>query len=77
MRAAEAVEVDQQAVPGALLLVAVAEGLEGEEGRAPGKGAHEVGVAAEHVKGGTLVLAGEEVGEDLHGVVVGLVAFED
>ena len=53
------------------------EGLKGQEGRAPGKGADQVGVIVENVKGGARILAGEESGEDLGRVVGRLLALED
>lgn len=75
--AGEAVEVDKEVVPGLLVLVTVLEGFEGQESGTPGKGADEIGVAVENVKGGAGVLAGKEVGEDGGGVVGGLLALED
>lgn len=42
----EAVEVDEEVVPGLLLVVAVLEGFEGEERRAPREGCDDVGVGA-------------------------------
>lgn len=66
---AETPEVDEEAVPGLAVGVAVFEGFEGEEGGAPGEGGDEVGVAAEDVEGGADVAAGEEGVEDAGGVV--------
>jgi hypothetical protein len=73
----QAVEVDEQVVPGFLLLVAVLAGLEGEEGDAPGEGGDEVFVAADDVEGAADGAAGVEVGEDACGVVCGGFVVED
>ncbi|TKW50409.1 hypothetical protein CTA1_8296 [Colletotrichum tanaceti] len=74
---AEAPEVNEQAVPRLLVLVAVAEGLEGQEGHAPGEGGDEVLVGAEDVEGGADVAAAQELGEDARRVVVAVVPLED
>jgi len=74
VRFTEAVEIDEEVVPGFLLLVAALEGLEGEEGSAPGEGGDEVGGGGrgEDVEGAADVGAGVEVGENGGGVVCGL-----
>jgi len=75
--ARQAVEVDQQVVPGFLLLVAVLEGFKGQEGAAPGEGRYEVLIFAEDVEGGADVGLVEEVLEDEGGVVAWLVSLEN
>lgn len=74
---AETPEVDEEAVPGLVVFVAVFERFEGEEGGAPGEGGDEVGVGPQDVEGGAHVPAGEEGVEDLGGVVGGGGAGED
>lgn len=73
----QAVEVDEQVVPGLLLLVAVLAGFKGQEGDAPGEGGDEVGVGADDVEGAADVAPVLEVGEDEGGVVGGLFVVED
>jgi hypothetical protein len=72
----ETPEVNEEAVPRALLDVALLEGLESEVGRAPGERGDDVAVVAEDVKGGTLVAAGEVGLENARGVVSGAFAGE-
>lgn len=73
----EAVEIDEEVVPGCFLDVAAFEGFEGEVGGAPGEGRDEVRGVGEDVEGGADVLAGVVVGEDGCGVVGGFLAGED
>ena len=67
----ETPEVDEEAVPRALLDVALLEGFEGEVSRAPGEGRDNVAVVAEDVKRGTLFTAGEVSLENARRVVSG------
>jgi len=53
--AGQAVEVDEEVVPGLLLLVTVLEGFECQEGAAPGKRGNKVLVLAENVECSTNV----------------------
>ena len=73
---AEAVEVDEQIVPGLLLLVAVLAGFEGEERYAPSKGIDEVVVVANNVECAANVATCMELRKDLSGVVRWLFALE-
>lgn len=73
----QAPEIDEEAVPGAFLLVTVFEGLEREEGGAPGESGDEVFVTAENVEGGTHVAAREKGFENCACVVIGGFAGKD
>lgn len=73
----QAPEVDEEAVPGALLGVAVLEGLEGQVGCAPGEGGDDVGILLQDVEGGALVAAVQVAAQNAGGVVVGSLAGEN
>jgi hypothetical protein len=73
----QAVEVDEEVVPGFLLLVAVLGGFESEEGDAPCEGGDEIFVGADDVKGAANRATGVEVCEDGGCVVCGLFVVED
>lgn len=66
---AEAVKVNEEVIPGLLLLVAVLEGLKGEEGGTPGEGGDKVAVRADDVKGAANLRAGSEVRQNASCVV--------
>lgn len=76
MSTAEAVEVDEERVPGLLLLVTVLQGLECEESASPGKCSNNIFVLAKDVKSSAHVGLAKEILEDVSGVVGGFSALE-
>jgi len=73
---AEAVEVDEQIVPGLLLLIAVLAGFEGKERYAPSEGVDEIVVVANNVECTANVAACMELRKDLSCVVRRLFSLE-
>lgn len=73
----EAPEVNEKAVPGSLLDIAMLEGLEGKVGGAPGKSVNDILVVIEDVESGTDVSAGEVVLEDTASVVLSWFSSKD
>ncbi|KAI6753987.1 hypothetical protein HG530_013163 [Fusarium avenaceum] len=73
----QAPEVDQEAVPGLLLLISVLESLEGQERHAPCESINKILITVENVECGANVLSSDELLEDLGDAVVGGLASED
>ena len=73
----ETPEVDEKAVPRALLAVAVFQCFEGEMSGAPGEGVDDIAVDFEDVERGALLAAGEVGLQDATGVVVAAFSFQD
>ena len=70
-------EINEERVPGVLLCVSMLESFECQKRRPPGESSHQITIGAENIEGGTHILFLKERCEDLCGVVVGSVTFQN